>query len=175
MDNNCNNNFDCCRELVREIKCLKEAVKRCCHAVANQQCNCNCQQQQECNCNGGGGGGLCNAVSQCDTGETTATVIVPAGSCITKIYASYQTQNASDSAGLVTISNEGGTYFCQRFESKPSSKFGIFETTFVQPLCVGDEDATVTVTGPDNTQSVTLTVVYCTDCCGTTAPGATEI
>lgn len=180
---NCHKDFDCCKELIQEIRCLKESVKRCCHVMANNQqvCNCNCEQSQsqEQNCGGGQGSGLCITNSVCDTGtEGTATVTVPGNSCITKIYASFikNPGGGSDPKYLFVSFDSGESSFCHFIGEGPQPNSGSLDTTLVQPLCVGPENVMVTAQaqaqGGVNTTAanVALTVVYCPFCECTSPP-----
>lgn len=113
---------------------------------------------------------LCVATSACavaSKGDTEISVTLPANSCITKIYTSGKNGIQFDSI-LVTVNNGTGDIFCYRFYLRES--LGLqednFETTLVQPLCVGSEEATVTAKFEGGCiDEGTLTVVYCEECC----------
>jgi|GEM_PF-763646 len=153
--------------IARELREIKETIKRCCCALASKEwkvdCNCKCQcGRRQC---------LCVANSVCESDDDgVATVTVPANSCITKIYASFVQEMGEAKFALIEGISEETIFFCHRFV-EDSNFGGEFDTTLVQPLCVGDEDVTFTVTAfapngdiQDNAL-VTLTVVYCEDCC----------
>lgn len=98
----------------------------------------------------------------------TITVPVPANACITKIYASGQA--AGDTRLLyieIEVVNFGPAFFSHRARADSDGQFATFETTFVQPLCVGNIDSAVRAgfvrLGPQF--EGTLTVVYCENCC----------
>ncbi len=99
-------------------------------------------------------------------------VMVPANSCITKIYASGE---ALGDTRLLHILIEGftigETYFIHRSPARPEGDFAVFETTLVQPLCVGEVDSLVRArfVRLGELFSGTLTVVYCENCCPPTA------
>lgn len=157
--------------IARELRAIKETIKRCCCTLACKEwkvdCNCNCN----CDCQGGGGQCCCIANSVCDNDDDgVATATVPANSCVTKILASFVQERGEAKFALIEGTSGGTTFFCHRFV-EDSNLGGEFDTNFVQPLCVGNEDATFTVTAfaPNGTIQdnalVTLTVVYCEDCC----------
>lgn len=131
--------------------------------------NCSCKSDSDCCCGGGSGQSLCIASSVCSSVSTgSATVTIPANSCITKIYASMP--NASNNAKYIRVQITGATsIFCYALPSVPSS--GVtFDTNLIQPLCVGNIAATGTVTAFNETNGtlneiLTLTVVYCPNCC----------
>ena len=87
--------------------------------------------------------------------------------------ASFVRNNAVTKYALLEIVPIGGPspLFCQRFVEEDSETGGEFDSTLVQPLCVGitGAEATITAFAPNgNIQEsalVTLTIVYCLDCC----------
>ena len=148
-------------------------------------CGCDC----DCDC-GKCGQALCIAKSVCSSNiiidtspppsiplplplaalSSSVSVTIPANSCITKIYASMP--NAPQKAKYILIEIVDGSsnkFFCHALPNQPGT--GItFDTTLVQPLCVGTTDATATVTALDQNNKpveefLTLTVVYCPNCC----------
>lgn len=161
-------------EILKEIAADRTSIPECSNICAfNSDCACNC-------CNGGQS--LCIANSMCASNiivitmqplippsTSSVSVIIPGGSCITKIYAAMP--NASVDAKYILIEATVGStnLFCHALGANPST--GVeFDTTFVQPLCVGSSDATVKVTALDqnntpNNEFLTLTVVYCPNCC----------
>lgn len=127
-----------------------------------------CDDCDDCDCKCGQA--LCIANSVCNSVSTgSATVTIPANSCITKIYASMP--NVPKDAKYIRIEVTAGltTIFCHALTNDPTP--GVqFDTTLVQPLCVGNTSATATVTALDENNKpldeiLTLTVVYCPNCC----------
>lgn len=143
----------------KEIAAANTIISECTNScISDCDCCCKCGQA------------LCIANSVCNSVSAgTATVIIPANSCITKIYASMP--NASQNAKYIRIEITSGatTIFCHALPNEPGR--GVqFDTTLVQPLCVGNTNATATVRAFDQNNNqlneiLTLTVVYCPNCC----------
>lgn len=151
--------------LLNELCGIKEAIEECCSIIQQKECQC----VNNCNCDGGGGGNettaLCIASSVADEGIGSAVVIIPANSCITKIYASFRDNIGINRFAQVTVlDNAANVFFNQRFVEDFSNS-GEFDTTLVQPLCVGTTQATGRVISESQTAMVTITVVYCLGCC----------
>lgn len=143
--------------------------------ICGMGCGCDCDCCKS-------GQALCIANSVCTTNiivnqpppvqaaSSSVSVTIPANSCITKIYASMP--NASTSAKYILIEVEDGgsnKIFCHALPNLASAG-PVFDTTLVQPLCVGNTDATATVTALNQNNAplnefLTLTVVYCPNCC----------
>lgn len=124
----------------------------------------------ECNCDGGGNGGataaLCIATGVINQGNGGALVEIPPNACITKIYSSFRP--GGDNTFVEVLATPNGTnvppiFFQTYFETSPNH--GIFETTLVQPLCVGPDGATVRADAENSTTIVSINVIYCPECC----------
>ena len=79
--------------------------------------------------------------------------------------------NASKNAKyiIIEVTTVSTTIFCHALPNEPSQECR-FDTTLVQPLCVGSTNATATVTALNQNNQhldeiLTLTVVYCPNCC----------
>lgn len=150
-------NYGCYPDHESDCGCKPHFEKKC-------KCECNC------NCNGGGGtaSALCIATGAVDvqTGGS-ALVNIPPNACITKIYASFRPGVDINTFADVLILPNGpdatSILFQTFFESSPNH--GSFETTLVQPLCVGPEGAVARVDGEISTTIVSITVIYCLECC----------
>lgn len=167
-----------CRPGVLECLCselhdIKEVIKKCCCEIKNKECICRC----ECDCNGGGGDSpCCCAASVCAQGAGNAsTETIPAGSCITQIFASFISAGGQGDAksALIEITSGERTIFCRYF-TQENPFGGSYDTTFIPPLCV-DEDAVATITAlpqgqGSTTDPVTITIAYCPNCCDEPAP-----
>lgn len=148
--------------IVDALEDIQKTLKSCCCCILKKlDEDENGDQNKQC---------LCVATSQCDELEGTETdlsLTLPANSCITKIYVSGSNGGNLDSI-LITVNNGTEDIFCQRFylQGAAGPQGEQFETTLVQPLCVGDTESTVAAEfeGSDPSEG-TLTVVYCTDCC----------
>lgn len=150
---------DCC--------CCNPHQERECECVVNCNQTCNC----ECNCDGGGNGGatpaLCVATGVIDQGNGGALVEIPPNACITKIYSSFR-PGTGENTFVEVLATPNGTnvpsiFFQTYFETSPNH--GIFETTLVQPLCVGPDGATVRADAEISTTIVSINVIYCPECC----------
>lgn len=120
---------------------------------------------------------LCGAESVVgsDSDSQIATVDVPANAGITKIYVSMtQKAGAGDSidGGTIVITNiaQTTTSFLYSFSKDPNQRTGNYETTFIQPLCVGPDGASVSINALQGTfgqiaDRIQVTVVYCPDYC----------
>jgi len=165
-------------EIIKEIAVESTSIPKCSN-ICGFGCDC------DCDC-GKCGQALCIANSVCASNITvfqsqpsptpqppSSSVSVPilANSCITKIYASMP--NAPTAAKYILIEVKqlvtDTTIFCHALPNL-ASMGPVFDTTLVQPLCVGSTGATATVTALNENNVVineflTLTVVYCPDCC----------
>lgn len=155
--------------LLNELHGIKQTLQECCNIIQNKECQC--INTCNCTCEGGGNGGggssaLCISNSVSNEGNGFADVIIPANSCITKIYASFIDNIGSNRYAQVTILDNAliNVLFNQRFVES-SSSLGEFDTTLVQPLCVGPTQAIGRVIPESQTAAVTMTVIYCQDCC----------
>jgi hypothetical protein len=149
------------KEIIKATTIHSTSIPPCSNGCYISDCDCDCCK---------GGQALCITNSVCNSVSTgSATVTIPANSCITKIYASMP--NAAQNAKYIRIEVTSGstTIFCHALPNQPGTGV-VFDTTLVQPLCVGAEDATATVTALNQNNNqlneiLTLTVVYCPDCC----------
>lgn len=117
---------------------------------------------------------LCAAQSVTDSKPdvTTLSVDIPPNVGITKIYASI-TQNPGmpiDGGSIVIL--EGTATFAFAFDKDPQATRGKYETTLVQPLCIGPEGAVILLSSSNSgvlvpAAALVLTVVYCPDYCTT--------
>ncbi|MFA9398981.1 MAG: hypothetical protein ACERKV_12065 [Clostridiaceae bacterium] len=148
-------------EIYKEITADTTEIPECINSCMYGGCCCKC------------GGGLCIANSVCATniGEdpsSSVSVTVPGKSCITKIYASDPFATNTKYMLVEVIDGSANPIFCHTLPNLGNDD-PVFDTTLVQPLCVGDTDATAKVTAFGNTAPVndklTLTVVYCLNCC----------
>ncbi|MHC1684025.1 MAG: hypothetical protein AB6733_13895 [Clostridiaceae bacterium] len=111
---------------------------------------------------------LCAAQSAATfvTNQNLVTLTIPANAGITKIYASItQTQAGPIDTGQVGITLGSNRIFLQQFSKDPETSTGQYETTLVQPLCVGPGEALVYLSTVQTAFMLTLTVVYCPDYC----------
>ncbi|MEQ8155492.1 MAG: hypothetical protein ABRQ25_11505 [Clostridiaceae bacterium] len=136
------------REITQSDCCAGTAFDCCCN---NRQALCTASS-------------VCSSVSSC-----SASVTIPANSCITKIYASMP--NASQNAKYIWIQIIGpaGNIFCHALPNEPGRGIS-FDTNLIQPLCVGNTAVTALVTAFNQNNNainelLTLTVAYCPDCC----------
>lgn len=115
---------------------------------------------------------LCPAKSMASNNNSLSqlTLNIPPNVAITKIYASVRQSagNPIDNANLFI--QESGTIFFVAINKDPNASVGYYETTFVQPLCIGSDGAilvieSLTGNSPVNAQALRLTVVYCSDYC----------
>lgn len=154
-------------EIIKEISVTSTTIPQCSNACSFGGC-CDC-----CCCNGGQA--LCIAKSECDSESTIpALVDIPANSCITKIYASMPNASTNAKYFLIEILDGDSTkIFCHAVPNT-GNEDPVFDTTLVQPLCVkgtsGTGNAIITVTAFNQTNTalaelLTLTVVFCPDCC----------
>lgn len=125
------------QKVIHELHELNQIIKECCYKVIKKKDPC-----------------LCSTLSVCSEttylqGVSYTTVTIPANSCITKIYAAGGNDVEIDYAYEITIYRGTKTLYCHRFFPK---EYGVnaveykgaeFETTFIQPLCVGKQDVTV--------------------------------
>lgn len=141
-------------------------LSNCCSSCCENCCGC------------GGGQALCNAKSKCadDIGNGIVTLInkIPSNSCITKIYVAAPNVDDKTKYIMIEIKVGGDMIFCHGVPNSPS--IGIeFDSNFIQPLCIDNAANTVTVTALDQNNGqvikdklrLTLTVVYCENCCST--------
>jgi hypothetical protein len=159
-------------EVIKEIAADSTSIPACSNICAfGCGCDCDCCK---------GGQTLCITNSVCDSNiiinqkdpsSVTVSVPIPANSCITKIYASMPNAPTAAKYILIEVTQlvTSITIFCHASPNL-ASMGPVFDTTLVQPLCVGSTDATATVTSLDqNTKPIeeflTLTVVYCPNCC----------
>lgn len=118
---------------------------------------------------------LCAATGVTKTsapGDSVMSLDIPSNAAITKLYVSIWQEPGMpiDSANL-TIIGEPGTIFNLDFSKDPNEKVGNYETTFIQPLCIGEEEFAVAVLAAYSGQSLgaphkmQITVIYCPDYC----------
>lgn len=112
------------------------------------------------------------SVSGIQSGSFSMSVAVPSNAAITRIYATIrQRMNSPIDNGAIEIrETEGTTTFRVGFSKSPFAPVGGYETSLLEPLCVGPEGATVHLFAARSNESVnadalTLTVVYCPDYC----------
>jgi hypothetical protein len=165
-------------EIIKEIAADSTPIPECSNICAfSCGCDCDCCKS---------GQTLCIANSKCASNITvfqsqpspapqppssSVSVSIPANSCVTKIYSSMP--NAPTAAKYILIEVKelvmDTTIFCHALPNL-ASMGPVFDTTLVQPLCVGSTGATATVTALNENNVVineflTLTVVYCPGCC----------
>jgi len=111
---------------------------------------------------------LCStfSVTTAVSDSALASVSVPPNSCITKIRATFRTDDPDpDWAHLLITSIEQGVgqrIFETDFAKKPDEVVGVYETDFVHPLCVGPEGGSVSMgTAFAVPADLTISVVYC--------------
>lgn len=116
---------------------------------------------------------LCSAssIAEFTVNSANLSFTIPANAAITKIYISIQ-QNDAINGGILDIKSPTEDIFLHRMSYDPGAAVGEFETTLVQPLCVGPEGATFTFIPTSNNvitnvQVITATVVYCPNYCTT--------
>jgi hypothetical protein len=153
-------------EIIKEIAADGTPIPECSNICAF---GCGC----DCDC-GKCGQALCIANSVCDSNinevaSSSVSVPIPANSCITKIYASLPNAPSSVKYILIEVTVGPNNIFCHALPNL-GSEDPVFDTTLVQPLCVGNTGATAKVTALDNgddpqNANLTLTVVYCPNCC----------
>lgn len=116
---------------------------------------------------------LCPAKSMASNNNSLSqlTLNIPPNVAITKIYASVRQSagNPIDNANLF-MQDSSGTIFFIAISKDPNASVGYYETTFIQPLCIGPDGAILIIdslTGSSfvNAQALRLTVVYCSDYC----------
>lgn len=153
-------------QIDKELRDIKEAINKLGCIIKNKDFSCT----NICKCNCGGDGAtsaLCIARSVCNSGQASTSVQIPPNACITKILASIQQTAAASRFAAITITPNvdlAQNIFCHRF-LEDSQQGAEFDTTFVQPLCVGPAGATALVTAANSSANVTLTVIYCPNCC----------
>lgn len=112
--------------------------------------------------------GLCPAqsISQSLGSGDLIEFNIPPNAGITKIYASFlQPETDIIFGGHIMILSSVLEYD-HFFSKSPLEQIGSFDTTFVQPLCIGEEGATLFFTPvPRVDASLSITVVYCPDFC----------
>lgn len=154
-----------CDLLEEELGDIKKAIQKVACVIRDKDC------QLTCTCEGGGGGTtptLCIATGTIDVQATgTALVDIPPNACVTKIYATFrpgvEINTFADVLILPNAVNAPAIFFQTFFENNPGR--GAFETTLVQPLCVGPDGAIGRVTAEVQTTVVSITVIYCPNCC----------
>lgn len=118
---------------------------------------------------------LCPAqsVADADALANSLTVDIPPGAAITKIYASMkQSSDALINNAFISINDNvtNDELFTIAINKDPNDVVGLFETTLVQPLCIGVNGARITILPLNlNTsvvaESLDITVIYCPDYC----------
>lgn len=142
--------------------------------MAIEVCNCySCCDK----CCGSGGQGLCiaSSVSNTDTDVSTVqlTNAIPEKSCITKIYASAVNASKDVKYIVIEITVNANSIFYHALPNVSSQNGTTFDTNFIQPLCISNKINTVTVTAfdennspiADNKSRLSITVVFCENCC----------
>lgn len=120
--------------------------------------------------NGSDGCNLCPAqtISQTQAPGTSISFDIPPNAGITKIYASIvQRDDAPITGGEIMILSPSALEFDHWFGKDPMASVGSFETTLVQPMCIGEEGATLffSAIGQIEAAVLNVTVVYCPDFC----------
>lgn len=118
---------------------------------------------------------LCPAQSVADSDAlaNSLTVDIPPGAAITKIYASMkQSTDAPINNAFISINDNvtNDELFTIAINKNPNDVVGLFETTLVQPFCIGENGAKITILPLNlNTsvvaESLDITVIYCPDYC----------
>ena len=113
---------------------------------------------------------LCPAQSKAVTKapEDFISFELPPNAGITKIYASLVQNPAAPIDGVeILIIGPLELEFAHWFSKDPLARVGSFETTLVQPLCIGEEGATLLYTTLNQVDAtiLSITVVYCPDYC----------
>jgi hypothetical protein len=106
--------------------------------------------------------------SQTLTASSLITFEIPPNAGITKIYASFvQSEDSPIEGGEIMILSPSALEFNHWFGKDPLAAVGSFETTLVQPLCIGEEGATLffSTIGQIEANVLNVTVVYCPDYC----------
>lgn len=116
---------------------------------------------------------LCPAqtIAETDAPGDFISFDIPPNAGITKIYASL-VQNPDNPIEGVEIfilspTSPTGIAYAHWFSKDPLARVGSFETTLVQPLCIGEEGATLlySTLGQVDATILHITVVYCPDYC----------
>lgn len=117
---------------------------------------------------------LCTAVSKTESEPNSAvvTLSLPGGARITKIYASLiqNTKCPVNNGNIAILTPEQTPSFSHAFVIDPCAVGGSYETTLVQPLCVGAEGGNVVFSvarGLDlaKAEYLQVTAVYCPGDC----------
>ena len=113
---------------------------------------------------------LCPAQSKAVTKapEDFISFELPPNAGITKIYVSLVQNPAAPIDGVeILIIGPLELEFAHWFSKDPLARVGSFETTLVQPLCIGEEGATLLYTTLNQVDAtiLSITVVYCPDYC----------
>lgn len=118
---------------------------------------------------------LCAATGATKTsspGDSVMSLALPSNAAITKLFVSiWQEPGMPIDSGNLTILGEPGTIFELDFSKDPDVKVGNYETTFIQPLCIGEEELATAILTAYSGQSLgaplkmIITVIYCPDYC----------
>lgn len=110
---------------------------------------------------------LCPAISsvEVESNDTSLILQIPPNAAITKIYASVTDHEGEKRRGNIQINTASGRVFTQSFVVDPANIVSTYETTLVQPLCVGEEEATALLSASAVAEILEFTIVYCPNYC----------